>query len=385
MLSAEQRRLASKFTHHLHDARRRALGGGLHWFCVINLMAILFLLARFYIYREAHLVVFRDQPWLYEVQLIVMAVICLLLPGVCRWLSRRSFSVWLPWLWVGALCWGGAWAWALMGDSIPLVDLKRGFGLSFNMVSLLLLTALIAFYSEMRLFYCLAAVPLLFLLVRALASPAPIYVVNVLAVVVLLTVLETGRRMLNSWFELAVSREHDNLVLARKMDAMANSDPLTGVANRRYFATVSEQVLKEVQAHHEPLALLLLDVDFFKLFNDHYGHQRGDECLIAVADCLRTSLREPTDVVARYGGEEFVILLYGADRAAAETVARRIASELAVCAIPHDASEVSTRVTLSQGIALWRKGETIDALLVRADEALYRVKDGGRNGYQTAP
>lgn len=383
MLSAEQRRLASRFDRHLQDARRRALDGGLRWFWVINLVAILFLITRFYVYWDAQMMPSGLLPWHYEWQLIAMLCTCLLLPLLWRWLSRQPSSVWRPWLWGFALCWGMVWA--STGHTISQVDPKGGFSLSFNMVSLLLLTALIAFYSDRWLFYCLAATPLLFLLIRACGSPSPINMVNGLSVLVLLIVLETGRRMLNRWFELAVEREHDNLVLARRMDAMANSDPLTGVANRRYFATVSEQILGEVQAQHEKLALILLDVDFFKLFNDRYGHQRGDECLIAVADCLSTSLREPTDVLARYGGEEFVILLYGVDADAAETVAKRIAGELAICAIPHADSSVSEQVTASLGIALWRRGESIDELLVRADEALYRVKDGGRNGYQLAP
>lgn len=383
MLSVEQRRLASHFDHQLHDARRRALGGGVRWFWVINLIAILFLLARFYIYRDAHLVASEALPWHYEWQLIAMGGIGLLSPLGWRWLSRQPYAIWYACLWGCALCWGLAWA--LVGYTISLVDLGGGFSLIFNMISLLLLTTLIAFYCDRWLFYSLAAAPWLFLVVRATWSPEPFVLVNILATSVLLIVLETGRRMLNRWFELAVSREHENLVLARKMDAMANSDPLTGVANRRYFATVSEEILEEVSRQHESLALILLDVDFFKRFNDRYGHQQGDECLVAVADCLSTSLREPTDVVARYGGEEFVILLYGADAEAAETVAKRIAGELALCAIPHADSTVSDQVTASQGIALWRRGESIEALLVRADEALYRVKDGGRNGYQLAP
>lgn len=279
--------------------------------------------------------------------------------------------------------WGVAWA--LVNYAIATIELRGGFSLVFNMVSLLLLTALITFYCEWRLFYCLIGPPLIFLLLEGNWVLVPFLAVHWLAVACLLIVLETGRRMLNSWLELAVSREHDNLVLARKLDAMANRDPLTGVANRRYFARVSERILWEVKAQRGALALILLDVDFFKLFNDRYGHQQGDDCLIAVADCLGESLRQPTDVVARYGGEEFVILLEGADGAAAETVARRIASALAARGIPHGDSTVADRVTVSQGIALWRDGESIAELLARADEALYRVKDGGRNGYQTAP
>lgn len=382
MLSVEQRRLASHFDHHLNDARRRALSAGLRWFWVINLLAILYLLARFHVYSDARLVALDALPWTYEWQLGLMSVACLLMPLGWHWLSRQRPSVWLPCLWVGALLWGSAWA--LTSYAVATIELKVGFSLAFNMVSLLLLTALIAFYCEWRLFYCLIGPPLIFLSLEGHWVLVPSLSVHWLAVGCLLIVLETGRRMLNGWFELAVSREHDNLVLARRMDAMANSDPLTGVANRRYFSTVSEKILKEVQTRQEALALILLDVDFFKLFNDRYGHQQGDECLIAVADCLRLSLRQPTDVVARYGGEEFVILLHGADGAAAEMVARRIASELLACAIPHDASRVSGWVTVSQGAALWREGETIAELLARADEALYRAKDEGRNGYRLA-
>lgn len=383
MLSAEQRRLASQFDQHLHDARRRALSAGLRWFWVINLLALLYLLARFHVYLDAHLVAADTLPWAYEWQLGLMAVTCLLMPLGWRWLVRQRPSVWLPWLWGCALLWGIAWA--LVNYAIATIELREGFSLVYNMISLLLLTALIALYCEWRLFYCLIGPHLIFLLFEGHWVLVPFLAVHWLAVICLLIVLETGRRMLNGWFELAVSREHDNLVLARKLDAMANSDSLTGVANRRYFSTVSEQILGEVLQRREALALILLDVDFFKLFNDRYGHQQGDECLIAVADCLRLSLRQPTDVVARYGGEEFVILLYGADGAAAELVARRIASELLACAIPHDASKVSDWVTVSQGAALWREGETIAELLARADEALYLAKGEGRNGYRLAP
>jgi diguanylate cyclase (GGDEF)-like protein len=223
------------------------------------------------------------------------------------------------------------------------------------------------------------------LLLEALFVKVPFPAVHWLAVGCLIIMLETGRRMLNGWFVLAVSREHENLALARQLDGMAKQDPLTGLANRRHFAKVSEQILAEAQQRHGEFAILLLDVDFFKRFNDHYGHLQGDNCLIAVADCLREAVRQPADVVARYGGEEFVILLPGADDGIAGQIARRIAAALAVRAIPHALSEVSPCVTVSQGIALWRGQESVADMLVRADEALYRVKGTGRNGYRLAP
>ncbi|MGN5092854.1 GGDEF domain-containing protein [Aeromonas hydrophila] len=105
-----------------------------------------------------------------------------------------------------------------------------------------------------------------------------------------------------------------------------------------------------------------------------------------MADCLREAIRQPADVVARYGGEEFVLLLPGADALAASAIAKRIAAALAGRSILHALSEVSDRVTVSQGIALWHGGQDgIADMLVRADEALYQVKEAGRNGYRLAP
>ncbi|MCH7370541.1 membrane-associated sensor domain-containing protein [Aeromonas sp. MR16] len=334
MLSAEQRRLSSHLDQHLNEARWRALKAGLRWYWVINLIAILFLLTRFYIFRDAHLLLVNVLPWSYEWQLITMACVCLLLPMGWLWLSRQPHAVWQPSLWVCGLCWGMAWA--SVGYTISIVDLKGGFNLIFNMVSLLLI------------------------------------------------VLETGRRMLNNWFELAVSREHENLVLARKLDAMASRDPLTGLANRRHFDQICKSAIAQGTTLETPLTVILLDVDFFKRYNDHYGHQAGDECLILVAECLEESARESGDLVARYGGEEFVVLLQDTDLAGGERVAERIRHTLAARALPHEGSEVAPHLTLSQGIAQWRQGESLVMLLERVDGALYQAKGEGRNCYRLA-
>ncbi|MCO4199864.1 membrane-associated sensor domain-containing protein [Aeromonas hydrophila] len=384
MLSDEQRRLSSHLEHHLYESRRHALSKGLRWFWAVNQLAILFLLARFYVYQDAHLVVARVLPWSYEVQLVLMTLACLSFPLFWHWLSRQPPAIWQPCLRAGALLWGIGWA--LLGYAIALVELRGGFSLAFDLIGMLLMTALVALYCEVRLFYCFSTPPLLFLLLEALLVKVPFPAVHWMAVGCLIIMLETGRRMLNGWFELAVSREHENLTLARQLDAMAKRDPLTGLANRRHFDNVGEQILQEAREQHGEFAILLLDVDFFKRFNDHYGHLQGDNCLIAVADCLREAIRQPADVVARYGGEEFVLLLPGADALAASAIAKRIAAALAGRGILHALSEVSDRVTVSQGIALWHGGQDgIADMLVRADEALYQVKEAGRNGYRLAP
>jgi len=379
MQSIDARRPSSQFEQHLFDARRRALSAGLRWYWVINLIALVFLLTRFYIYRDAHLVLVGNLPWSYKWQLFAMIGVGLLLPLGWGWLSRQSHAIWLVSLCVCALAWGLAWA--MVGYTISIVDLKGGFSFIFNMVSLLLLTGLVAAYCDVRLFYALVSVPLLFLLVRASWSPEPFVLVNTIVVGVLLVVLETGRRMLNGWFELAVSREHDNLMLANKMNAMANRDPLTGIANRRHFDQACKRAIAQGTTQDVPLTVILLDVDFFKRYNDCYGHLRGDICLKQVAATLQNLATRPGDIVARYGGEEFAIVLAGTDTRQAKVVAQDALQAIWDLNVPHANSEIESRVTLSIGVAsMWPNTENRpEDLVAKADEALYQAKDAGRN------
>ncbi|MFM4768457.1 diguanylate cyclase [Aeromonas veronii] len=125
-------------------------------------------------------------------------------------------------------------------------------------------------------------------------------------------------------------------------------------------------------------------MDYFKRFNDYYGHQVGDMCLNEVAQALNRAVRTPSDLVARYGGEEFV-LLPNTDRQAAASLAQRLQDGLASLQLEHLASDVAPWVTVSQGIASNVSGEEASQLLERADQALYRAKESGRNQFCTAP
>ena len=154
----------------------------------------------------------------------------------------------------------------------------------------------------------------------------------------------------------------------------AETDPLTGLANRRRF----ERELVEACAAVEPTALLIFDIDFFKRFNDHHGHPAGDACLRRVAAVLTASLRRPVDLAARLGGEEFTVLLPGEDTEGACVVAQRCAELLAEAKIIHGDSPLGLRVTFSVGIAVGRSS-TPTALMENADAALYRAKHDGRD------
>lgn len=162
---------------------------------------------------------------------------------------------------------------------------------------------------------------------------------------------------------------------------IAREDALTGLANRRCFTDHLQQTHERACREGEVLALLMIDVDHFKAYNDHYGHPAGDVCLRRVAQALAAGTRQPGGLVARWGGEEFAIILPGADAARALKLAEQLLSEVKACAIVHEASQVASVVTLSIGVAVWSPGHDVSqaALLAAADEALYHSKTTGRN------
>lgn len=167
----------------------------------------------------------------------------------------------------------------------------------------------------------------------------------------------------------------------RRLLTLSRQDGLLGIANRRYF---DEMLLVECQRHardHAPLGVLMIDVDHFKPYNDHYGHVAGDECLKAIATVLRGAVHRPADLVARFGGEEFVLLLPDTASAGAAIVAKRIHAQLAELGVPHLSSPIGAHVTVSIGVAELRPGSTscLQLLLAAADAALYQAKQRGRN------
>jgi diguanylate cyclase (GGDEF)-like protein len=162
---------------------------------------------------------------------------------------------------------------------------------------------------------------------------------------------------------------------------MVARDGLTGIQNRRMFDQHIQRVWQQAVRDQERVAVLLADIDCFKDYNDRYGHQAGDECLRAVAVSLSQCARRPLDFVARYGGEEFAVVLYEASREYVAEVLTRIQRSIAELNIPHEASMVASRLTVSIGAAfiLPNGNRTPDGLIQLADEALYSAKEQGRN------
>jgi diguanylate cyclase (GGDEF)-like protein len=180
------------------------------------------------------------------------------------------------------------------------------------------------------------------------------------------------------------ARVGTHLELKRYRDLLKDHafvDGLTGIPNRRRFDEVLAQAWAMGARQGSPLSVVLMDVDHFKPFNDHYGHQAGDACLTEVGRALAASLTRASDLVARYGGEEFVAVLPGTPLTGALDVAETLRQAVEALGLPHAHSSATDHVTVSLGVAsvLPAPGRTPSELVERADQALYGAKLGGRN------
>ncbi|MEO5363935.1 MAG: diguanylate cyclase [Magnetococcus sp. DMHC-8] len=162
---------------------------------------------------------------------------------------------------------------------------------------------------------------------------------------------------------------------------MAMMDGLTGIPNRRHFDDYLQREWGRSLRGHSPLSLILMDIDFFKPFNDHYGHAAGDECLRQVAHALAHTMTRPIDLVARYGGEEFVCVLPGTDLEGLTVVGNRLRENVCALALTHHHSRVAKQVTISLGGVTMIPSREISptALVQAADQRLYQAKEQGRN------
>ena len=178
-----------------------------------------------------------------------------------------------------------------------------------------------------------------------------------------------------------VEREKRLLDHAESLRARSYVDGLTGIANRRYFDVALDRELRRAQRMKGELSLLLIDIDSFKAYNDHFGHQQGDTCLSTVAQAIAAKLKRPADVAARYGGEEFAAILPDTSLEQARLHANTIREHVAGLALPHAPAAHWPMVTLSIGVASFDRERLheVPALIEAADKALYAAKHGGRN------
>ncbi len=184
--------------------------------------------------------------------------------------------------------------------------------------------------------------------------------------------------------DIVMARIENHIKLKHYQDLLefeSHRDGLTGVPNRRRFDELFRREWRRGLQAHSFLSLVMLDIDHFKLFNDHYGHMAGDECLRTVARALQTSLSRPTDFVGRYGGEEFICILPDTNLDRALEEAEKMRTSICDLIIPHSYSNAAQYVTLSLGVATTvpNKADSPNRLIELADRMLYKAKAGGRN------
>jgi len=210
-----------------------------------------------------------------------------------------------------------------------------------------------------------------------------------------LSVQNTELAQANQHLEARVAQRTRELALANeelqranvRLEGFSRTDGLLQIANRQYFDERLAEACASAFRRRQPLGLLMIDVDEFKRYNDHYGHQAGDACLQAVARAVAQALQRATDLLARYGGEELVVILPDTDAAGTAVVAQRVVAAVAALGLPHQGARAARQVTVSVGGAS-RVPAVRDAgvaLLAGADQALYQAKTGGRNRWRLAP
>ncbi len=181
--------------------------------------------------------------------------------------------------------------------------------------------------------------------------------------------------------DMRKDRELSLEIANQELERISSKDGLTGVANRRMFDITIKNEWNRMWREENPLSLILFDLDFFKYFNDHYGHQAGDDCLRQVAAAADGAFQRASDLTARYGGEEFVVILPGVEARVAEVLAEKLRIRIESLKIPHELSKAADVVTVSIGVGsiVPDKNSDTDTLIKAADDALYEAKEGGRN------
>ena len=220
-------------------------------------------------------------------------------------------------------------------------------------------------------------------LARAIAAGGDDYLIKPISEIVLTAKVRAMQRILQMRQSLVVmARKLDNA--NRELTRLSAVDGLTGVANRRQLEVMLDREWRRCARARQSMAVLIADVDSFKLYNDYYGHLAGDECLKAVAQALSRQLRRPSDFLARYGGEEFAAVLPNTDTEGVTRLAEAMCQAVRDLSMPHLGTEPSGSVTVSIGVAAalpqpGTSSQAIKALLARADTALYSAKRLGRD------
>ena len=197
--------------------------------------------------------------------------------------------------------------------------------------------------------------------------------------IIIFLVVITARYILLEWYLRSQKNEYAKNLLIKKLTRLAHRDALTGLFNKGSLAPHFADNTRLLALSGEKLFMIIMDIDFFKQYNDLYGHVAGDACLVNAAQCITRSLRQSSDTAFRFGGEEFVILTRCHQLEDAVHIAERIRKSIAMAKIPHKGSQISAYLTASFGVAPWRERDSLETFAEKADKELYKAKQAGRN------
>ena len=333
---------SAESAHLLHDMRRNVISFAAAWLSIL----VIFVMARLVHYRKFF-------------KYIVSGAVCF---GLTVNLSMQMGMLSLPILWRGTL---------VFALGMIFIYLSAGLRPKFTFFLGMLVSALTFIYilwMEINLPWSIV--------LNTLLLP------NLVGLALAILALSTDR----IGFLMAIIIEYDKQIYAllnQHFEHLSHHDSLTSLANRRGFETNLSQAMSSTQNTGQACALLFIDVDFFKKYNDFYGHDQGDQVLIAVANTLQRYITEE-DIAIRFGGEEFVLLLKNSSPAHASQVAQSILEDINMQKIEHQHSPIAQHLTLSIGLSVYtgQVAMSDQQLLKMADDALYQAKFSGRNGYQ---
>ncbi|WMY74012.1 membrane-associated sensor domain-containing protein [Buttiauxella selenatireducens] len=247
------------------------------------------------------------------------------------------------------------------------------------MIVSVLLPATITFFISGRLLLLFSTPLVLCLLYVETALKEQFSLMQFIGSLIMLSVIYSARYILLEWYQRVQRSEYEKNILIKKLMQQAHYDALTGLFNRLSMARFFEECVSTLSGNKKKLFMIVLDIDYFKQYNDRYGHVAGDKCLIKVSQCIEQSLRKETDSAFRFGGEEFVVMTVCNDISQVKAISHRIQQNIAHAHILHEGSAISSALTVSQGIAQWSEGVTLEGLVEQTDQQLYQAKQNGRN------
>lgn len=343
---------------------------GIIWFLWLNIVYSLYLTIRYFFYEQSDT---RSSQSLYLITLIFFVSVGNLILTVR--ISRNGHMVKRSVLLGIVMLYGILW-----GLQLHFLHISADSGKFIIILSLLLIfPAVIAFHLSPSLIAAFSTPVLCIVFFDVIMQESGVKVFMLFSYIIALITTFSARTVMLEWFKRSEESERKNTRLIKKLTRLADKDSLTGLANKRYLREYFYAHTATSSVANSSVYLIMIDVDFFKKYNDNYGHLAGDQCLMQIAHSINESVRHETDLVARFGGEEFTVLLLSSDEQGVKSVCERIQENLVRIAIPHEYAGPSGLVTLSMGAAKFSAGQSLDELLAEADKKLYQAKKEGRN------